>query len=118
LPSNWRDLQSGALIRAIRGAAVLSDKWRGSSPDIKFAVSMCDSAPPRAAEVRALAHQLLSWADHLSDRPDLTGELTEEGRHDLVLGLATALREARRLRAEIFPERGGLRGPAPVCGRS
>lgn len=64
---------------------------------------MFDSAPPRAGDVRALARQLLSWADHLSDRPDLTSELTEEGRHDLVLGLATALREARRLRAEIFP---------------
>ena len=64
---------------------------------------MFDSAPPRAGDVRALAHQLLSWADHLSERPDLTSELTEEDRHDLVLGLATALREARRLRAEIFP---------------
>jgi DNA-binding MarR family transcriptional regulator len=64
---------------------------------------MFDSAPPRAGDVRALAHRLLSWADHLSERPDLTSELTEEGRHDLVLGLATALREARRLRAEIFP---------------
>ena len=64
---------------------------------------MFDSAPPRAGDVRALAHQLLSWADHLSNRPDLTTELTEQGRHDLVLGLATALRDARRLRAEIFP---------------
>jgi len=64
---------------------------------------MFDTAPPRAGDVRALAHQLLNWADHLSDRPDFTRELTEEGRHDLVLGLATALREARRLRAEIFP---------------
>lgn len=63
---------------------------------------MFDSAPPRAGDVRALAHQLLSWADHLSDRPNLARELTEDGRHDLVLGLATALREARRLRAEIF----------------
>ena len=64
---------------------------------------MLDSAPPRAGDVRALAHQLLSWADHLSDRPGPAGELTEAGRHELVLGLATALRDARRLRAEIFP---------------
>lgn len=64
---------------------------------------MFDTAPPRAGDVRALAHQLLSWADQLSDLPDPTRELTEEGRHDLVLGLATALREARRLRAEFFP---------------
>jgi hypothetical protein len=65
---------------------------------------MSDSVPPRAGDVRALAHQLLSWADHLSDRPGLAGELTEEGRHDLVLGLATTLREARRLRVGIFPQ--------------
>lgn len=64
---------------------------------------MFDDAPPRAGDVRALAHQLLSWADHLSDRPDPARELTEEGRHDLVLGLATALREAYRVRAAIFP---------------
>ena len=64
---------------------------------------MFDSAPPRAGDVRALAHQLLGWADLLSDRPDLARDATEEGRHDLVLGLANALRDARRLRAEIFP---------------
>lgn len=64
---------------------------------------MFDSVPPRAGDVRALAHQLMSWADHLSDRPDPARELTEEGRHDLVLGLATTLRDARSLRAEIFP---------------
>jgi DNA-binding MarR family transcriptional regulator len=63
---------------------------------------MFDDAPPRAGDVRALAHQLLSWADHLSERPDLARQLTEEGRQDAVLGLATALREARRLRAVIF----------------
>ena len=64
---------------------------------------MFDNALPSAADVRALANQLLSWADQLSERPDLISELTEEGRHDRVLGLASALREARRLRAEIFP---------------
>ena len=63
---------------------------------------MFDNAPPRAGDVRALAHQLLSWADHLSDRPDPARELTEEGKHDLVLVLAAALREARRLRTQIF----------------
>ena len=64
---------------------------------------MFDNAPPRAGDVRALAHQLLSWADHLSDRTGPARELTEEGRHDLILGLATALREAYRVRAAIFP---------------
>ena len=67
---------------------------------------MFENAPPRAGDVRALAHQLLSWADHLSDRSEPARELTEEGRHDLILGLATALREACRVRAAIFP-----RGP-------
>jgi hypothetical protein len=69
---------------------------------------MFDTAPPRAGDVRALPHQLLSWADHLSDRPSFTRELTEEGRHDLELGLATALREVHRLRAEIV---------RPIAGR-
>jgi hypothetical protein len=64
---------------------------------------MFDSAPPRAGDVRALAHQLLSWADHLSNRLDLTTEQSAQGRDDLVLGLAVALRDARRLRSEIFP---------------
>ena len=64
---------------------------------------MHDQAPPRAGDVRALAHQLLTWADHLSDRFDPSRELTEEGRHDFVLVLATALRDARKLRAQIFP---------------
>jgi DNA-binding MarR family transcriptional regulator len=64
---------------------------------------MFDNAPPRADDVRALAHQLLSWADQLSERTDLTSELTEQGGHDLVLRFATALRDLRRLRAEIFP---------------
>ena len=63
---------------------------------------MFDQAPPRPGDVRALAHQLLTWADHLSDRLDPVRELTEEDRHDLMLGLAMALREARRLRAAIF----------------
>ena len=63
---------------------------------------MFDQTPPRAGDVRALAHQLLTWADHLSDRSDPARELTEEDRHDLVLVLAMSLREARRLRAQIF----------------
>ena len=69
---------------------------------------MFDDAPPSAGEVRALAHQLMSWADHLSRRagsdPAPGRELTEEDRHDLLLGLAVAMRAARRLRAEIFAE--------------
>jgi len=63
---------------------------------------MLDDAPPSAGEVRALAHQLLSWAEHLTVRPEPGRGLTEEERHDLFLGLAEATREARRLRSAIF----------------
>jgi hypothetical protein len=64
---------------------------------------MSDQAPPRAGDVRALAHQLLSWADHLSARVAPGHALTDEGQHELILCLASALREARRLRGQIFP---------------
>jgi hypothetical protein len=64
---------------------------------------MYDIAPPSAGEVRALAHQLMTWAEHLSAGAEPARELSEEDSHDLVLGLAVATREARRLRAEIFP---------------
>ena len=60
---------------------------------------MYDPAPPSAGEVRALAHQLLSWADHLAARPEPGREMSEEDRHDLVLNLAVAAREARFLRS-------------------
>lgn len=63
---------------------------------------MFEDAPPSAGEVRALAHQLLSWANHLSTRPEPGPEMTEEGRHDLVLGLALGMREARRVRTATF----------------
>lgn len=65
---------------------------------------MFENAPPSAGEVRALAHQLMSWADHLVIRPIPGREPTEEDGHDLSLGLALATREVRRLRAEIFAE--------------
>jgi len=64
---------------------------------------MFENAPPSAGEVRALAHQLMSWAEHLSCRAEPGRAMTEEDRHDLVLTLAAATREARRLRVEIFP---------------
>lgn len=64
---------------------------------------MFEHAPPSAGAVRALAHQLLTWADHLSAQPPAAEEMTEEDRHDLVLCLALATRESRRLRARILP---------------
>jgi hypothetical protein len=64
---------------------------------------MFEEAPPSAGAVRALAHQLLSWANHLTTAPEIGAEMTEEERHDLVLRITMAVREACRLRAQIFP---------------
>jgi DNA-binding MarR family transcriptional regulator len=63
---------------------------------------MSENAPPSAGEVRALAHQLITWADHLSTGYEPARELTEQDRHHFTLGLAEALRESRRLRTELF----------------
>jgi len=64
---------------------------------------MFEDAPPSAGAVRALAHQLLSWANHLTTAPEVGSEMTEEERHDLVLRITLAVREACRLRSRIFP---------------
>ena len=63
---------------------------------------MSENAPPSAGEVRALANQLMSWADYLPTGLEPGRALTEADRHDLTLGLAVALRESRRLRMELF----------------
>lgn len=63
---------------------------------------MFDHAPPTAGEVRALAHQLLSWAEQLSAMPAPTSALSEEDRHELALAQAEAARREARLRARIF----------------
>ena len=63
---------------------------------------MFDRPPPSAGEVRALAHQLMSWADHLSARQVAARELTEEEQHDLMITVAEAMRGTRRERARIF----------------
>lgn len=65
---------------------------------------MFEDAPPNAGEVRALAHQLLAWADHLTSPPEPDREPSEADRHDVILGLAVATRGTRRLRAAIFPD--------------
>src|SRR5690349_12184989 len=64
---------------------------------------MFEEAPPSAGAVRALAHQLLSWANHLTAPPEAGSEMTEEERHELVLRVTLAVRQACRLRAAIFP---------------
>lgn len=63
---------------------------------------MFDHAPPTAGEVRALAHQLLTWADQLSARPVLAATLSEEDQHELALARAEAAREEASLRSRIF----------------
>jgi len=63
---------------------------------------MSENAPPSAGEVRALAHQLLAWADHLLLRPAADGPLSEDDEHDLVLAVAEAMREVNTLRNQLF----------------
>lgn len=64
---------------------------------------MSENAPPSAGEVRALANQLLSWADHLSTRAAAETLLTEDEQRELAIGLAEAARDAALLRARFFP---------------
>jgi hypothetical protein len=65
---------------------------------------MFERPPPSAGEVRALAHQLMSWADHLSARQVAARGLSEEEQHDLMVTVAEAMRGTRRERARIFPD--------------
>ena len=64
---------------------------------------MPGNAPPSAGDVRALANQLLSWADHLSARTAAETLLTEGEQRELALGLAEAARDAAPLRSRLFP---------------
>lgn len=65
---------------------------------------MVEDAPPSAGEVRALATQLLAWADRLAARPAVSDTLTGDARQDLIIALADAALQVRRLRAQLFPE--------------
>jgi DNA-binding MarR family transcriptional regulator len=66
---------------------------------------MIERPSPSAGEVRALAHQLLSWADHLSTRLARgRRELSEEDQQDLLITVAEAMRGTRRVRSRIFPD--------------
>jgi hypothetical protein len=68
--------------------------------------SMVKNAPPSAGDVRALAQQLMAWADHLAAGPHLNRVLADADRHELVLALATAARAITRLRTRVFPDVG------------
>jgi hypothetical protein len=63
---------------------------------------MFDDAPPSAGEVRAMAHQLMAWADYLLTRPAPGRELSAEEKHELVLAAAHAMRDTGALRARLF----------------
>lgn len=65
---------------------------------------MVENAPPSAGEVRALAHQLLSWADQLARARQMSRALADADRHELVQALAASARELTRLRARAFPD--------------
>lgn len=67
---------------------------------------MVENAPPSAGDVRALAVQLLSWAEQLAAGPQINRVLADADRHELVLALATAARAITRLRVRIFPDVG------------
>ncbi|HWK41662.1 MAG TPA: hypothetical protein VNR60_06985 [Croceibacterium sp.] len=64
---------------------------------------MSDTAPPTPGEVRALAHQLLTWAEQLSALPPRVAALSDDDRHEFVLSRAETLRREARLRARLFP---------------
>lgn len=63
---------------------------------------MFDDAPPSAGEVRAMAHQLMVWADHMVARPAPGRDLSSEQQHDLILAAAHAIRETSVLRSRLF----------------
>jgi DNA-binding MarR family transcriptional regulator len=65
---------------------------------------MFEAKPPSAGEVRALAQQLLSWADQLALAPAAERALSEEELQDCVLALAVAGRDIAHLRARTFPD--------------
>lgn len=65
---------------------------------------MIEARPPNAGEVRALAHQLLAWANQLVTAPSDERALSEDERQELALVLAEAGRAISRLRARIFSD--------------
>jgi DNA-binding MarR family transcriptional regulator len=65
---------------------------------------MGDTKPPSAGEIRALAQQLLAWADQLALTRSVEPIVPEEELGASVLKLALAGREIARLRARMFPD--------------
>jgi len=65
---------------------------------------MLDTKAPSAGEVRALAQQLLAWADQLALARSAEATITDEELQASVLNLAFAGRDIARLRARMFPD--------------
>ena len=64
---------------------------------------MLEHAQPTADEVRALATQLMSWADRLSAPVSDGAQPSDELTRDQLLKVASAAREVRRQRTVTFP---------------
>lgn len=63
---------------------------------------MLENAPPSPGEVRALASQLLAWADQLATRNWTGFDPEAEVGDELMLALAVSGREISRRRNQIF----------------
>ena len=63
---------------------------------------MTEKIPPSAGQVRALAHQLMAWAEQLADKP--MADILDLRASDTILCLAKVMRGERRLRSRIFPD--------------
>jgi len=65
---------------------------------------MSQNVQPTPAEVRAVANQLLTWADELAARTTrVSAAPIDASWRDSLMRLATAAREVRRRRTETFP---------------
>lgn len=61
------------------------------------------NAPPSAGEVRAVAHQLMTWAEGLAVSHAYDVAESDEAAGDILIELAKAVREIRHMRVRIFP---------------
>jgi hypothetical protein len=98
--TDWRELQSKAGIVRLRRAPAVTVMTVRSHHCTRE--RMLETKPPSAGEVRALAQQLLAWADQLA----LVREpvIADEDLAASVLQLALAARDIARLRARAFPD--------------
>lgn len=63
---------------------------------------MTENAQPSPGEVRALANQLLTWADRLAERAWRAQDPTDSSDDELVVAMAVSAREISRCRNQVF----------------